>query len=208
MTLSDSCPDSKWRKESPMSHSQPVAGAARRARRSDATENRERILDAARSLLQEDGEVSMAAIARRAGVGQGTLYRNFTSREVLVMEIHHADVGVLVRTAGELLATRSPWDALERWLIQLADFGRTKRGMTDALQAASLAELASEGYGPIIEAIDELLTACRVDGRLREGVEAQDVLLLVGFLWRMEPDQWAAHSERLLQVVLAGLRVR
>jgi AcrR family transcriptional regulator len=191
-----------------MRQSQPVAGAARRARRSDANQNRERILDAARSLLQEDGDVSMAAIARRAGVGQGTLYRNFASREVLVIEIHHAGVGELVRAAGDLLGTCSPWDALERWLIQLADFGRTKRGMTDALQVASLAELAAEGFGPIIEAIDELLTACRADGRLRKDIEAQDVLLLVGFLWRMGPDQWPARSERLLQVVLAGLRVR
>jgi AcrR family transcriptional regulator len=189
-----------------MNRPQPATGAARRARRSDATQNRERILESARRLLQEDEDVSMAAIARRAGVGQGTLYRNFASREVLVMEVHRADVAALVEAANELLATCPPWEALERWLVQLADFGTVKRGMTDALQATSLAELATEGYGPIIEAIDHLLAACRADGRLRAGIEAPDVLLLVGFLWRMAPAEWEVRAGRLLQVVLAGLR--
>jgi AcrR family transcriptional regulator len=186
-----------------MSRPQP---ATQRARRSDATENRERILHAARGLLQENGDVAMAAVARRAGVGQATLYRNFTSREALIMEVHRADVGELALAAGELVRTRPPWDALEEWLVRLADFGRIKRGMTDALQAATLAELATEGYGPIIDAIDELLRACRADGRLREGVDARDVLLLVGFLWRMGPDEWPDRAQRLLRVVLAGLR--
>jgi AcrR family transcriptional regulator len=75
----------------------PAAG--RPAQRADAELNRSRILDAARASLAESGDASMQSIARRAGIGQGTLYRHFPTREALVLEVHRHDVAELVDTA-------------------------------------------------------------------------------------------------------------
>ena len=175
-------------------------------RRSDAERNRARILDVARDALAGSGEVSLHAIAKRAGVGQGTLYRHFPTRDALVLAVYRQDVSELVAAADALLAAHEPWDALCRWLFRLAEFGRVKHGLAGVLQTATRAALSDEHYQPVIDAIDRLLRACRAAGRVRPDIEAAELLLLVGFLWQSEQDAaWQQRSRRMLGVVLDGL---
>ncbi|MFD1049329.1 TetR/AcrR family transcriptional regulator, partial [Kibdelosporangium lantanae] len=88
--------------------------------RSDAQQNRARILTIARDVLTEDGDASLNSIAKRAGVGPGTLYRHFPNREALVLEVFRAEVQKLVDWAPELLRTEPPLVALRRWFERLA----------------------------------------------------------------------------------------
>jgi AcrR family transcriptional regulator len=175
--------------------------------RSDAELNRARILDAARVALEASGEATMHSIAKQAGIGQGTLYRHFPTRESLVLAVHRHDVGELVAAAPVLLADHPPLEALRLWFDRLAAYGRIKHGLAGALHAATHAQLADEGYGPVLDAITLLLAAGQEAGAVRSDVDANEVLLLVGFLWRIELDAgWETRSRHLLDLVLAGLR--
>nr|WP_325503152.1 TetR/AcrR family transcriptional regulator [Mycobacterium sp.] len=170
--------------------------------------NRERILRAARAALAESGDAPLNAIARQAGIGQGTLYRHFGSREELVLAVHRADVGDLVDLAPRLLAQRPPLDALRAWLESLADYGRLKHGLSGAMYVATREQLHQEGYTPIVDAMTMLLGAGQAAHLLRPDVDGEDLLVLVGFLWRTAPrPDWQDHNRRLLDVVIDGLRV-
>lgn len=175
--------------------------------RRDAERNRARILDAARAALDADGDASMHAVAKAAGVGQGTLYRHFPTREALVMAVHRHDVAELVDAAPALLTDREPPAALRAWLDRLARYGRIKHGLAGALHTAMHAELADEGYDPVVGAIRTMLDAGVADGSLRADVSADEVLLMVGFLWRIDlDDAWEDRTTRMLDTVLDGLR--
>jgi AcrR family transcriptional regulator len=180
--------------------------ARRPARRADAELNRSRILDAARASLADSGDASMQSIAKRAGIGQGTLYRHFPTREALVLEVHRRDVAELVDAAPALLTEHPPQEALRLWLDRLAYYGQIKRGLAGAFNTATYRQLAGEGYGPVINAITVLLDACKQAGAVRDDVEAEELLLLVGFLWRIEADDgWAVRTARMLDIVMKGL---
>jgi AcrR family transcriptional regulator len=175
--------------------------------RADAAHNRARILDVARAALAASTDVTLNSIAKRAGVGQGTLYRHFPTREALVLAVYRQDVGELVDAAATLLAEHEPWPALRLWLDRLAAFGRVKHGLAGVLHAATRADLSGEHYQPVIDAIALLLRACQDSGDLRADVDAEDVLLLVSFLWHGDADTgWAQRSRHLLRIVLDGLR--
>jgi len=175
--------------------------------RTDARENRERILEVARAALGTEPAPTMAAVARAAGVGQGTLYRHFPTWQDLVLEVHRADIADLVAAAPRLLEQLPPIAALAEWLGRLADYGRLKKGLSDAMHTAMRDRLAGEGGHPVTEPIDLLVNAGRADGSIRPDVSGEDVFLLVGFLWRLDltPDR-DERSARLLRIVLDGLR--
>ena len=180
--------------------------SARPGRRADAQLNRERILAAARAALAESGDATMQSVAKRAGIGQGTLYRHFPTREALVLEVHRHDVSQLVEAAPALLAAHPPLRALRLWFDRLATYGLIKRGLAGALHSATHAQLAGEGYDPVIAAIRLLLEAGQQAGVIRGDVEPEEVLLLLGFLWRIAPDDtWAARSAHMLDLVMNGL---
>jgi AcrR family transcriptional regulator len=148
----------------------------------------------------------MQAIAKRAGIGQGTLYRHFPTREALVLEVHRHDVADLVDAAPTLVAEHPPRQALRLWLDRLASYGQIKRGLAGAFHTATHKQLAGEGYGPVLNAITTLLDACKKAGAVRQDVEAEEVLLLVGFLWRIDPDDnWSVRTSRMLDLVMDGL---
>jgi AcrR family transcriptional regulator len=177
------------------------------AQRSDAEQNRARILDVAREELAAAADVSLHSIAKRAGVGQGTLYRHFPTREALLMAVYREDVTGLVDAAGTLLAAHEPIAALRLWLDRLAAFGRVKHGLATVLHAATYADLSTEHYQPVTAAIARLLNAGRDAGVVRDDVEAEDLLLLVAFLWRGDRGaEWERRSRHLLEIVLDGLR--
>jgi AcrR family transcriptional regulator len=176
--------------------------------RADAAGNRARIVAAARSALADAGEVKLNAIARQAGVGQGTLYRHFPTREDLLAEVYREDVDELVAAAPALLAEyeHEPLTALAHWFDRVAGYARIKRGVFAAVEAGVSQALAAHSLGPIGEALTVLLDAGKADGTIRPDVDARDVILLIGYLTRLDPDEWDARARHLLQVILDGLR--
>lgn len=172
--------------------------------RSDAVENRARVLDAARAALAGGGEVSMNQIAQLAGVGPGTLYRNFPTRESLVLAVYQAEVDALIASVPELLATFPPIEALRRWTTELVAAMRKKHGLGDALSPTAKQAITEQTYEPVIGAITELLGAGQRDGTIRADAQAADYLQLTAALWRVAqgPED---RSQPMLGLILDGL---
>jgi AcrR family transcriptional regulator len=177
--------------------------------RADAAKNREHILAVARDALRESGDASLISIARRAGVGPGTLYRHFPTREALIAAVYKDDVERLVRSVPQVLAEHAPLDGFRAWFRTLADFVQLKRGLGEALQAPVLQEEINSAYAPVVSAVGELIAACAADGSMREGLNPEDVLLLMSFMTRVEPTPAAAaRADRAMELAIYGLRQR
>ncbi|MGP3988445.1 TetR/AcrR family transcriptional regulator [Streptomyces sp. 3N207] len=178
--------------------------------RSDAQRNRERILEVALAELTHAADAPLSAIAKRAGVGQGTFYRNFPSREALVLEVYRYEVQQVAEAAEQLLRTRPPDQALREWMDRLAQYALAKAGLADALRTATTnprGTLAELGHGPVTQAVTVLLEANERAGTVRPGVTPQDFLLAIAGLWQIDPhDDWQTRAGRLLDLVLDGLR--
>ena len=175
--------------------------------RADAQENRVRILEAARDAFTASSDASLNSIAKKAGVGPGTLYRHFPNREALILAVYRHDVQQLVDAAPALLEEHAPWDALRLWFDRLAYYGQIKHGVADVLHAVTSDGLVGETYGPVIGALTLLLKACEDAGDIRAGVDPDDVLLMLGFLWRIDPGADSeARASRMLDLVMDGLR--
>jgi len=152
--------------------------------RADAQRNRQRLVDAAREAFAASGEkVTLEAVARAAGVGIGTLYRHFPTREALVEAVYRTQLRRLCDSAAELLADRDPDDALRAWMDRFADYVATKRDMPDTLRAviASGAVTKTQAREQLSTAVQTMLDAGVKAGTLRGGVRAEDVVAsLVG----------------------------
>jgi AcrR family transcriptional regulator len=175
--------------------------------RVDAQQNRAHILETAHDLLAESPDASLNSIAKEAGVGPGTLYRHFPSREALLLALYRHDMQRLVDSSPELLKEQPPLSALAIWFERLASYIRIKHGLGDALDAATKASINDETYRPVIDAVALMLDAGQADGTIRPGLDPEDVLLLMGCLWRT-PDDPGGHAQmqRLLDVICRGLR--
>ncbi|MET7439798.1 MULTISPECIES: TetR/AcrR family transcriptional regulator [unclassified Streptomyces] len=178
--------------------------------RSDAQRNRERILEVALSELTLCADVPLSVIAKKAGVGQGTFYRNFPNREALVLEIYRHEMQQVADAATELLRSREPDRALREWLDHLARFAMTKAGLADAIrQATSTPDgPAKPGHTPVTAAAELLLRTNAEAGTIRTGVTADDLILAIAGLWQLDPrGDWQPRAARLLDFVMDGLRV-
>ena len=180
--------------------------------RKDAQRNREKLLAAAVELFAERGtEGSLEEVAKRAGVGIGTLYRHFPTRDALVEAAYRNEVAQLRAAADELLAELPPDRALEAWVRRFVEYGTAKRGMRDALQsiAGAGSDLFADTRGQVTEAVAVLLRAGAEAGTLRADVEAEDVLRAMGAIWLVaDGDDWAEDALRVLRLVMDGLRYR
>jgi len=189
---------------------EPAAAPAQRhgdPLRADARPHRDKIIEVARDALAASADASLNSIAKRAGVGAGTLYRHFPTREALVLAVYGYDVQQLAGAAPALLAEHPPLVALRLWLDRLAHYGRIRNGLAGALHTATGDGVTDEVYRPLTGAMRQLLTACEQAGCIRAGLDPDDVLLLAGFLWRVdEGDAAAAKADRLLGLVMDGLR--
>jgi AcrR family transcriptional regulator len=179
--------------------------------RSDARRNRDAVIAAALEALTESPDASLNAIAKRAGVGNATLYRHFQTREELVLAVYEQEVGNLVESADLMLRQRTPIDALHGWVERLARYAVTKHGLADALRKATTpgSDLSStETYTAIVAALDRLLQANIAAGTLRPNLNAEDVILALAGLWQLDPaGDWSAQAQRVYGIVLGGLRV-
>lgn len=179
--------------------------------RADSLRNREQLLEAAKRLFNAAGsDASLEEIARRAGVGIGTLYRHFPTREALLAAVYRRGVEQLSAAADTLLDERPPADALEAWLHLLIDYMATKRVIGPALRAASDDE-SSAAYaasGPmIVQALNRLAQAARDQGAIRSDATPEDLhRLLIGLSHGYDQPGWEPSARRLVAILIAGLR--
>ena len=179
-------------------------GTQRRA----AARNHEAILNVARKLLSESPTASMNEIAKRAGVGAGTLYRHFPTREDLILTVYRHDVQRLVEGVDGLLASLPPRKAFVAWFETLAAYIRVKHGLGEALHNAAIRDAIDETYAPVVAAVGKLLAACTAEGSVRQSIDPADVLLLMGFLWRVAPDEpGVQQGRRLIEIVFRGIQI-
>lgn len=187
-----------------------MSNPASRRVRADAAQNRERLITAAREAFVTEGEgVALERIAKAAGVGIGTLYRHFRTREALVEAVYRSELDAVTASAEDFLAGHTAREALELWIGRYERFVTTKRSMQDALRVAW-----SSGSLPITETrlritatLARLLAAGAQDGTLRDDIAPDDVTAcLVGIFFSTlqapDPDQ----RRRVLQLMLDGLR--
>lgn len=178
------------------------------SRRADAAANRARIIEAARPLVIGSLDFKLNEVAKTAGVGQGTLYRHFPTRDDLLAAVYRADVDALVAAAPVLLTEHPPLDALRRWFLELAAYARVKRGVLAAVTAKAGSDIAGPSKARIGDAITTLLDAGKADGAIRPDADARDVMLLIGNLTQLDDSEWDDRAPRLLDIVLDGLTVR
>ena len=175
-------------------------------RRADAQLNRDRIIQAARRLVREPGELKLNAVAKACGIGQGTLYRHFPTREALLAEVYRREVGELVAAGPPLLEQHEPLDALAAWFDRVAAYARVKRDVFAAVEAATWHDLAAHSLGPIGDTVELLLVAGRAAGSIRPDAEARDVIVLISWLSRLDDAELDARGARLLSILVDGLR--
>jgi AcrR family transcriptional regulator len=183
-----------------------------RAMRADAQRNYQRLLSAANEAFVEHGadDASLEEIARRAGVGIGTLYRHFPTRQALLEAVYRDQVEALRARAVELLQSAAPDEALAIWLRTLVDFGKTKRSLASALLATldKDSELLSSCGAVMRESATALLTRAQQAGMVRADASASDLLRLVHAISMAieRPPADEGQAGRLLGLVVDGLR--
>src|SRR6202161_2534656 len=178
--------------------------------RADAQRNRDLLLAAAAAAFALDGgEVTLESIARAAGVGIGTLYRHFPTREALVDAAYRSELARLCDSVPDLLATQAPDAALRAWMDSFVDYMTTKRGMAEALRAvvASGGNPFAESRARLLGAIGALLAAGAAARLLRDDVSPDDVLVGISgvSVLAAEPAQ-RDQAGRLLDLIMDGLR--
>ncbi len=177
--------------------------------RADARRNRDKLIEVATAAFaRPDGEVTLELIAREAGVGIGTLYRHFPTREALVEAAYQHELARLCDDAPRLLAERAPQDALRAWMDSFITYMAAKQSMAGALRA-----VVDSGGNPYAQsgdrmraALGSLLEAGATTGTIRSDVDREDVLAgLIGVTYATKsPEQ----SQRLLDLLMDGLRPR
>jgi len=187
-----------------------TASVSARPLRADARRNREKLLTAATQAFAQEGEdVGLETVAARAGVGIGTLYRHFPSRDALVVAAYQREVEALCAAAADLLPVMPADEALRAWLERFATYVATKRAMGDALRSAvaSDAALFAETREQILSALGLLLDAGAETGTLRADVEPKDVMRVINGVWYLPAGpEWREDVSRMLELVIDGLR--
>jgi AcrR family transcriptional regulator len=180
--------------------------------RADALRNRERLLEAAKQAFAEVGaEVSMDEIVRRAGVGIGTLYRHFPTRDAVVEAVYRREIGQFAEAAQTLLQSHKPRDALRAWLVLFVDYLATKRVIAPMLGAAPGGTTALyESSGMLIRsAITLLLDRAIASGEIRKDIEPNDMMqAMSGLAAGSTTPGWEARTLRLIDVLMNGLRAK
>ena len=189
----------------------PQSAEAVRRPRADAVRNRERVLAAAKAVFSAGGpDASLEAVARRAGVGIGTLYRHFPTREALFEAVYRREVEQLGELADSLKGAAAPVEALRRWLRSNVEFVATKKGMSAALALAvhGSSELYAYTFDRLTKAVGALLDRAVAAGEIRADVSPEDVLrILAGMSYMHDQPGWHKSVLRLVDVFVDGLRV-
>lgn len=182
----------------------------KRKPRADAERNRRRLLDVARVAFAEQGMLaSLEEIARSAGVGIGTLYRHFPTREVLVNEIYRDQGNRLTAAAEDLARTHPPVEAIREWLLLFTDSLANKQIMAGVLSCMSEGdgdEFCSFSGEALVAALDGLLERAIRSGEIGRKVESLDLLCAIAGIASYGPElAWEASAKRVVSILVAGL---
>lgn len=182
----------------------------RRPPRADVVRNRERLLAAAREVFAAGGaEASLETVARQAGLGIGTLYRHFPTREALFEAVYRGEVERLVELAAQSQGDAAPFEALRRWIHANLAFIATKRGMVTALAVAAHGKSPLTAYSTdrLSGALGALLAQAATAGEIRDDIDAEEMLrALIGICYMFDTPDWQARVARLADVFVDGLR--
>ena len=190
----------------PKKHSQPL----RRKPRSDAQRNRERILEVAKAAFARSGaDASLDDIAKQAGVGPGTLYRHFPTRDALIESVYHTEVGKLAAAQRELSANLPPIEALRAWMMLFVDYIAAKQIIASALNSVvgGPLRLYDSSRVQVAEAIDTLVKIAKESGDIRKDLEPFDLLrALIGVSNVATGPDWQESARRLVDILIKGSR--
>jgi AcrR family transcriptional regulator len=183
---------------------------AQRKPRTDALRNRERILEVAKGAFTRRGaDASLDDIAKRAGVGAGTLYRHFPTRDALIEAVYRSEVEKLAAAAHGFAAAMSPIEALRAWLLLFVDYIAAKHIIAPALNSvAGGPSRLYEGSRSMVQgAIDELVKRAKKSGDVRRDVDASDLLrAVIGVSYVASGGDWQQSARRLVDILMAGSR--
>jgi AcrR family transcriptional regulator len=178
--------------------------------RADAQRNRDKLVKAAGLAFAEHGiDTSLEEIAERAGVGIGTLYRHFPTREHLVEVVYALEVQGLCKAADDLAKKYPPDEALAEWMLRFVDYIAAKRGMAASLKLllASNSEFFAEASGKIPAALQRLIESAKADGSIRADIDNSDLMnALSGIYSAPQTPDWRERSKRLVALLMDGLR--
>ena len=184
--------------------------ASGRPLRADAQRNRDKLLSAATAAFAEDGEdVALETVAARAGVGIGTLYRHFPSRDALIVAAYHHEVDALCAAAEDLLGSQPADEALRAGAERFADYIAAKRSIANALRTAVASDspLVADTRERILGALGLLLDAGVAAGTLRADADPEDVMRVIHAIWYLPGGpEWRDDVGRMLGLVIDGLR--
>jgi len=184
--------------------------SAPRKPRSDAQRNRERILEAAKEAFTRHGaEASLDDIAKRAGVGPGTLYRHFPTRDALIEAVFRSQVDKLAAAQQKFSDTMSPVDALRAWMLLFVDYIAAKHIIAPALNSivGGPSRLYEGSRSAIQSAIDALVRRAIRSGDLRKDIDPSDLLrALIGVAYAPAGTGWQPSARRLVDILIAGSR--
>jgi AcrR family transcriptional regulator len=178
--------------------------------RADAERNRNRLLDVARAAFASGQDpVTLDQIAKEAGVGIGTLYRHFPTREALVEALYRKELADLCASADDLLKTHAPEAALRAWMDRFAGYVAAKREMGDALRAVLAADTVtlSQARAELTRAVQTILDAGAATGELRDDVRPEDVVaMIVGMFAATSLAGGQEQLERMLDLLMDAIR--
>jgi AcrR family transcriptional regulator len=180
-----------------------------RPKRADARRNYDKVLAAAREAFAEGGEsTALEEIARRAGVGIGTLYRHFPNRQALLEALYLEEVEEICRSAAQLEGA-DPWEALNRWFERFIAYVATKRALASELMnyLDPDASLFKASRASLFAAGEPLLVRAQEAGVVRQDVTIAEVIQMVMGIAKI-PASDPAQTERILRIALDGLRYR
>jgi AcrR family transcriptional regulator len=182
--------------------------APERKPRADSARNRQLLIDAAKAGFSGVGlDVSLEEIARRAGVGIGTLYRHFPSREAIVEAVYRREVEHLAEAVPQLLQTSPAGEALHKWMHLFVDFIATKRIIAPSLAAAATRTSTPTSVELITSAISSLVKRAIASGDVRKDIDPSDLLrAMVGMSYGNPDAGWEASARRLIDILMDGLR--
>jgi AcrR family transcriptional regulator len=189
---------------------EPTQPLLTRPKRADARRNYEKVLAAAREAFAEGGEsTALEEIARRAGVGIGTLYRHFPNRQSLLEALYVEEVEELCRSAAEQLDGADPWEALNGWFERFIGYLATKQALAAELlnYMDRDAQLFKASRAALFEAGEPLLTRAQEAGVVRPDVDIADVIQMVIGIAKI-PAADPRRTEHILRIALDGLRHR
>jgi AcrR family transcriptional regulator len=186
------------------------AQSTQRRPRSDAQRNRERILETAKAAFTRRGaDASLDDIAKQAGVGAGTLYRHFPTRDALIEAVYRSEVEKLAAAGRRFAATMSPIDALRSWMLLLVDYIAAKHIIAPALNSVvgGPSKLYEDSRSLVHGAMDALVKRAKRSGDVRRDVDASDLLLaVIGVSFVGSGHDWQQSARRLVDILIAGSR--